>query len=88
MPSSSAGAGTTPTAPVTGSTSASRAACPVPALRKTASRVPSGEKAPPMAKPPGSGLRTVLVASVAVLVILTGQFPGSRHAAGIQARRL
>jgi len=41
-----------------------------------------------MAKPPGSGLRTVLAASVAVLVIVIGQLPGSRQPARIQARRL
>ncbi len=48
------------------SASATQAAWPGSIIGNTASRLPSGEKAPPMAKPPGMGLRTVRAALVAV----------------------
>jgi len=78
--------GTTRRAPVARSTRASRAEAPDPAFRYTASQAPAGlagEKAPPRAKPPGSGLCTVVADRVAVLVTVSAQ-----QRAGSQARRL
>jgi hypothetical protein len=64
------------------------AACRGAVCGNTASCLPSGEKAPPTAKPPGSGLRTVRVARVAVSVIVIRQLSGNGQDAGSQASRL
>jgi hypothetical protein len=47
-----------------------------------------GGEGAPTAKPPGSGLRTVCVDRVAVLVIVIRQLSGNGQDAGSQASRL